>query len=425
MQKGSIIIPLLILVAIAFGVLLSTNTLYNKSAVPDQNQTYAGTCCDTGDGDSCHVQTGSGQTLTYNGSQYGLIKSDITMAEGTSHLATTGQSFNGNPIIRNTSDSTAASYECAHNQGDQVYGKNPDGSMCVEIPNDEIMYVCTKNCGSIGSTGTYNPNQSTQNTPEFDAYFRLSDIPTPGIPDVVKNCDKSSLTSKVTGQKIIEQTDTKKTDQQLGTFKVVNKTSTDWLSPYCKPAIYLYPTATMPVNVKINPVGPIKLTIPQYPATGGWNVIANPTGQILDQGKSYDYLYYEAEIPDDKISVPTNGYVTKQEDMKKLLTTLLPKLGLNPIEKTQFIDYWTKALPNANYYFVGIVPVSNLDSISPLTISPKPTTTIRVTLYFKPMEKPIEVNPPNLSKITRNGFTAVEWGGIFKKTKGYPFSCFQ
>lgn len=426
--KGSIVIPLLVVVVVAFAVFLTSGTLYNKSIPDPDNSSSTGTCCDTGNGDSCQVQKGSGQTFVYNGSEYGLLKSDITMEEGLYHLADTGQKFNNNPIIKNTSDTTASPDECAHNKGDQLYGKSSDGSgsigsMCVAIPNDEIMYVCKKNCSNIGTTGTTN-HQDPKAPAEFDAYFRLSDIPTPGIPDVIKNCDPSSTKSSVTGQKIVTPPADEKENLQLNTFKIENITSTAWLSPYCKPAIYLYPTTTIPVNVKINPIGPIKLTIPSYPVNG-WNVIANPTGQIIANGKAFDYLYYEAEIPDNKIQIPKDGYVVKNNDLKSLLTTLLPKLGLNQIEESQFISYWTNALPKANYYYVGIVPVSNLNQISPLAITPKPDTLIRVTLYFKPLQNPVEVTPPNISNVVRNGFTVVEWGGIFKKTKGYAFSCFQ
>ena len=91
----------------------------------------------------------------------------------------------------------------------------------------------------------------------------------------------------------------------------------------------------------------------------------------------------------------------------------------------QFVSYWEGVLPNAPYYFIGIVDPSNLDEISPLTIIPKPATSIRVTLYFEPLQKPRAVNTPKLTTKIRDGFTVVEWGGIFKKSDKYPFSCFQ
>jgi hypothetical protein len=417
-MRGNVLIPLLFIV-VAFGILLTSGAMVNKSATNPNDSLTSGTdgitCCDTGDGDQCHPQTEEGKIFTYNNADYGLIKSDITLQEGNGHLHDTGQKFGDKPIIESTTDQIT--YECGKGGQDQVFGKEG----CVPIPDNQIMYVCKKNCDNLGS---FSNNTDKTKAAEFDAYFRLSDVDSPGIPDVIKSCDKSSLKTSVGSQHIIVEKSTEKENLQLNNFKVVNTPSTDWLSPYCKPAIYLYPQSTIPVNVKIDPVGPIKLTIPLYPS-GGWNVVANPTGQLLSKNKIFDYLYYEAEIPDEMIEKPKDGYVIERDKLTRLLEDILPKLGLNTKEESQFIEYWRNALPAAPYYFVGVVPVNNLNSISPLMITPKPKTSIRVTLYFEALKSPISVTPPQLKKVARQGFTMVEWGGIFKKTPDYPFSCFQ
>ena len=46
-----------------------------------------------------------------------------------------------------------------------------------------------------------------------------------------------------------------------------------------------------------------------------------------------------------------------------------------------------------------------------LTITPQPDATIRVTMAFKGLDAPIEVNEQQLTPAARHGFTAVEWGG--------------
>lgn len=445
--RGNILIPLLFVI-IAFAVLLTSGAMVNKSAVNSNNNSGTNySCCDTGNGDACKPQTGANQKIQFHGAEYGLLRTKTILLEGNVHLRDSGEKFNNDPIILNSSDTHVippqyATATCRTEPKDKylkgvppppiVVGTPQSVPYCVSIPNDEIIFVCKNNCHPSACSRIWGPEVTCygDKDSQYDAYFRLSDVASPGIPDFVKNCDTSNLpTGGASGgnQHIITPTVKAGTKEklQLNTFGI-NEDSllVPWLSPFCKPAIYLYPQSTMPVNVKINPLGKIKLTIPPYPYDG-WNVVASPNGQILSQGRNFDYLYYEAEIKDEKIEKPTEGYVVEKKEIVNLLSTILPQLGLNPKEEKQFIDYWTVVLPDAPYYFVGIVPVSNLDSISPLNITPKPTTSIRVTLYFEPLVTPKSVAAPKLSTVVRRGFTMVEWGGIFKKTPNYPFSCFQ
>ena len=47
----------------------------------------------------------------------------------------------------------------------------------------------------------------------------------------------------------------------------------------------------------------------------------------------------------------------------------------------------------------------------PLEVSPQPDTIIRVLMEFKGLNKEIKVKGQELSKVNRNGFVLVEWGG--------------
>ena len=47
----------------------------------------------------------------------------------------------------------------------------------------------------------------------------------------------------------------------------------------------------------------------------------------------------------------------------------------------------------------------------PLEITPRPDTTIRVIMNYKPLNTPIKVTAQQLTTPTRTGFTVVEWGG--------------
>ena len=457
-QKGGIEFVLLILVLLAASFLVGGFFKVKESATKQtaliNTANPASLCCDTGNGADCKVQKGDGQTFSFNGQQYGLLKSNITLEEGGNHLKDSGQKFNNNPIIINSSDGYKvygifASVECNTQNQDSIFRKKPtskiiDNRYCMAIPNDQIVYVCKKNCNKsvcINSAGQLVP----ENYPGFysgafcygdtnsvyDVYFRVADETSPGIPDPIKNCtiDTSGtpLPTGSTTQKIVFNDTAKTENLQLKTFGVEQNVSTPsgttaFLSPYCKPAVYLYPTQKTTVNVKIAPKGPVTLTIPKLPASG-WEVTAYPNGKIESPDGVFPYLYYEAQIPDNLLTKEKKGYVTQYKNLGSLFQTLLPKLGLNTKEQAEFSDYWLKALPNSPYYFVGVVSTQTLDSVSPLNISPKPQTVIRVGLYFEPLNEKIAVQEPTFSKKVRNGFTVVEWGGLFKKEKNSNFTC--
>jgi hypothetical protein len=176
-----------------------------------------------------------------------------------------------------------------------------------------------------------------------------------------------------------------------------------------------------------------------YPKDLGWNVLAHPNGDLSYLATNladshneikyptgvFPYLYYEGKVKDSSISKPTTGFVEKYDNLSSFFDTLLPKLGLNVKEIREFKSYWLKALPKANYYFVGIIPQENLDQNEPLTITPKENTMIRVRLYFQQLDKPEAIQEPAIQTPTRSGFTVVDWGAYVKNDKNHPFTCIQ
>ncbi len=448
-QKGFVAL-LLVAAVIGLGILLSGAVLSKKDFPPDTNiKAFAATCCDSGDGAACKPETGAGQTFTLAGpagaAHYGLLRSDVTLAEGAVHLKDSGSTFNGDPIILNSSEGYRnpinSNIECGQPGQDQIYNDVPTGPLtddhyCTAIPDDEIVYVCVKNChaaicpnanaaAAAGVTGVYCYGDATS---VYNVYFRLADADTPGVPEVIKNCNKASLTNNPQNGNpqptIVFNPQPNRDNLQLHTFRLVAESTVPWLSPYCKPAVYLYPEQTSYVSVKLNPTEPLTYSDPIYPSNG-WGVVANPTGEIFYQSKPYDYLYYETKIEDKKINIPTKGFVVERNKLSTLFKDILPKLGLNPHETQQFTDYWADKLPASPYYFVGIVPEDNLNAISPLNVNPLPQTTIRVTLYFKPLDEKENVEQPTITTPVRTGFTVVEWGGIYKRDKNHEFSCLQ
>ncbi|HVZ67593.1 MAG TPA: hypothetical protein VG917_05040 [Patescibacteria group bacterium] len=440
LYKRGFVTLFLVLAVIILGILLSG--FYAKFGPPKPFDAPQGSsslyCCDSGNGDACTPATDDSHTFEINGERYGLLKSNITLKEVVIHLRDTGQKFNGDPIIENTSEE----YNPGHHEGcngEALWG--PDGQ-CVITPNNEVLYVCRKNCDN-----SYNQIPQLQQVcqiqgvscfgnPEsvYDAYFRLNDVSSPGIPDVIKNCkvDDAQNSTPTTPAPleptiVIDKFQDQK-DLQLETFKLIYPTpgesTTNWLSPWCKPAVYLYPTHKTQVTVKVNSKQPLTYTDPLYPSNG-WTATADTNGDITYQDKNYDYLYYETKIADSQIEKPKEGFVISKADLNNKLSDLMPKLGLNSKETKQFVEYWTNALPDSPYYLVGITPRQTLDNAASLSIYPKPDTIIRVGLYFETLKSKINIPTPNLSSPARKGFTVVEWGGIFKKHPGEEFSCFM
>lgn len=401
---------------------------YNTQPIAQQQPIGSNNCCDTGNDMNCGLVPG--RTISFNEEPYGLLRSYIISGERGVHIYPLNPpqfTLDGEEIFVNNREGFGGGKgkvgtTCTPDN-DWYFREKADGSdVCFGLPDDSLILVCNKI--NPPATCTNNPGKAV-----WDAYLRVRDVEASGIPDFIKRCNvpiaaNGAVVAGVTAAP-------KKNNLQLETFSVTaapsiskNPVVASYLTPYCKPAIYLYPQTTMPVNVQVFPVGPMTVTIPKYPKAG-WNVIADIAGNIQFANKSYDYLYWEAQIPDEKITVPPEGYVVAYNNLEGFLPGLLSQLGLNNKERTQFTDYWTTVLPESPYYKIAVIPQTELDMIAPLSIFPSPQTTIRVTLHFTPIEQFETIPPPVITAIQRNGFTVVEWGGLFKRDKIHPFSCFM
>lgn len=175
-----------------------------------------------------------------------------------------------------------------------------------------------------------------------------------------------------------------------------------------KPAIYLYSPKIQSVNIEIHPQGQLIEADERYNSSiNGWQVTAGPKG-ITDTSEGY--LYYEAMIP---VKQPITGYVIPYSQLFTFSKEYVKELGLNEEESNEFISFWKEKLPKSPYYFVSHLNQETISKIYPLSINPTPDTLIRVEIYFKPLLEKISVSPP-IKPIPpkRNGFVAVEWGGI-------------
>ncbi len=176
--------------------------------------------------------------------------------------------------------------------------------------------------------------------------------------------------------------------------------------------ICFYPEKTTNVSVKIVPEGGLTKTEPNY--GNGWNVLANPDGQLtdLDTGNIYPYLFWEGR--GGIYTTPEKRFLISSKDIHNFLVKKLTKLCLNQKEQKDFIDFWEPRMTGAPYFFVTFLGNKEMDTIAPLTIIPKPDSVIRILMDFLPLQKPISVEGYEIKTPNRDGFTVVEWGGVLR-----------
>lgn len=444
---------LIISFVIGLGILMVSSNKFSKvqetAFVPPSY-----TCCDSGDGPAC--QPNPSKKIFYKGvkatavEEYHLLKSNVYLRSQDHHIdpdpsgavTDTGERIFYNPRSeRNKLDWKPECFSNINSPGQQRYGYDdfifgpgspglnannddyPDLG-CYAIPNEQLVYVCRAE----------NPPgecESQSGTARFDVYYRAADFAATGndgIHDIIKNCVKPEVDAvggDGTQQIVTPIIPEGQPNLQLRTFNVEsNPPVIDWISPYCKPAVYLYPEKESEVMVKVVSEQKLTYTLPLYPAEG-WKVRAYPNGDIISDGEHYDYLYYETEVDDQLLQLPDEGYSVSYAELPVFLPALVKELGLNVKESGQFSAYWMDVLPRAPYYRIKVITQERLDMLTQLMITPRPNSVIRITLHFEPREHDETLQTPIITSVKREGFTVVEWGGIFKKSKDYPFSCFM
>lgn len=177
-----------------------------------------------------------------------------------------------------------------------------------------------------------------------------------------------------------------------------------------KPVIYLYPEKTTGISVEVG--ARINQSEPEY--FNGWQVVAQPNGKLTIGDKSYDSLYWEGLGIGEYPRVET-GFVVETKYIKQTLKDHLSQLGLNSKESSDFMAFWLPKMPKEKYTRLTWFGTKEMDELAPLTVNPKPDTSIRIFLDYQGLDKPIDLPAQKLSAPTRQGFTLVEWGGLLVK----------
>jgi hypothetical protein len=117
-----------------------------------------------------------------------------------------------------------------------------------------------------------------------------------------------------------------------------------------------------------------------------WNVnfLHNGKLQFIENKKDYPYLYYECDwrksVGEKDIY---NLMCIASEQVEEELDKLLEKMGLNYVERCDFMTYWLPQLTEKKYVSIGFVKDKAYNEIVGLTVNPPPEVLIRVIMVFK------------------------------------------
>lgn len=176
-----------------------------------------------------------------------------------------------------------------------------------------------------------------------------------------------------------------------------------------KPILYLYPETKQTIKVNFSNKSLLTTTYPKF--KDEWTVTAYPNGDLYDENGNYYYALYWEELDNTKIDFKEGFYISKDNAIP-FLEEKLSILGLNPKEQNEFIMYWLPILENNKHNLVYFETTKELEKENKLIIEPQPDSLIRVRMHVKKIDKKEQIKEQKLVKQNRNGFTAVEWGGV-------------
>ena len=181
------------------------------------------------------------------------------------------------------------------------------------------------------------------------------------------------------------------------------------VSGYAKPVLYLYPEEETDVTVTFSRPELLTTVYPAY--NDGWQVTVSPDGTMTDKrGREYYALYWEESgyMPVDF----STGFCVAGEDAAAFLEEKLDALGLTNREANEMIMYWLPILEKNAYSLVYFELTGSREAYNRLQISPMPDSLLRITIHIKAADGPAAIREQRLPGWEREGFAAVEWGGV-------------
>ena len=181
-----------------------------------------------------------------------------------------------------------------------------------------------------------------------------------------------------------------------------------------KPVIYLYPTEKTDCHVSLDVKGDLYFTYPHY--DNGWDLTANPSGDLFIDNKEYNYLFWESLlIPSFNAVDYSQGTIVSQKELLPFLEKSLTDFGLTSKEQADFLTYWIPQLKDQTNVYIYMMFNEACDEFAELNISPTPDNIARFYMLWAPVEaglEDLELIPQLITPMNRKGFTVVEWGGL-------------
>lgn len=185
-----------------------------------------------------------------------------------------------------------------------------------------------------------------------------------------------------------------------------------------KPVIYLYSDRALDLDLKVNTKVDLTFTYPAH-QENGWHVSISPENGIVVDNQYYPYLFWEG-IDNDKLTYQINdgnivGEIIRTDTVITYLEKQLTILGLNPIEKTDFITFWAPILSRQRYALVQFKLDEDYNEIAAIESSVPVDNERRIFLMFTSFDWkpniPVTGNQHKVDRLKRNGLTLIEWGG--------------
>lgn len=179
-----------------------------------------------------------------------------------------------------------------------------------------------------------------------------------------------------------------------------------------KPVLYLYPEEETALTVTLGHPERLSCVYPAY--ENGWEVTAQPDGTLTDaNGRDYYALYWEGR--DAPYTMTDEGFCIAGKDTAAFLEDKLALLGLTEREAEEFIVYWLPQMEDNACNYIRFASEAEIEDYMPLGFTVQPDSVIRINMVWKALDAPVTVKEQQLTTPAREGFVAVEWGGVHLK----------
>jgi hypothetical protein len=179
-----------------------------------------------------------------------------------------------------------------------------------------------------------------------------------------------------------------------------------------KPVIYIYSDTEKEMEIKLDVNGKLGFTWPVYHEA--WNFTATPEGKIKMDGKEFNYLFWESEMPEyalDKAS--KEGFLVATDTLLSFLENSLEKMNFTASESADFITFWYPQMIKNEKNHIQFLFNESCDTYARLNISPLPDHIFRVGMVWCDAKNSgVIPNEQIIPSVKREGTTVIEWGGM-------------